>query len=162
MRRNFRLVKKSHGYVISSILDGTVQFFAQILARKITRKCRIDEVLAPIAYLDVQCTKGVQYNWDQYLCHEFLEDFWEAQDDGKTFHYAWLLLLIMPVAWRMSEEIQFPRHDPDLCEAMKFTSLWEVKDPKWVMETKIFFFLFESELRMVINQQPWLSPRLHA
>lgn len=51
MKRNFKLVKKSCGYVISSIAYGALYFVAQILARKIMRKYRVDEVSMPVLYL---------------------------------------------------------------------------------------------------------------
>jgi len=46
-------------------------------------------------------------------------------------------------------------------KAMKFTSLWVMKYPKCIMEKKIFWVSFESDLQMVINQRPRLSPSLH-
>ena len=73
----------------------------------------------------------------------------------------WHLLLITLVAWRKPEENQFPQHDPNLCEAAKFTSLWATKDPNYIMEINICWVLFESDLRMVINEWPRLSPRLN-
>ena len=51
MKRDFSLDKKSHGYEISSISDGAVQFAAQILVRKIMRKCRTDEVSVSVVSL---------------------------------------------------------------------------------------------------------------
>lgn len=36
------------------------------------RKCDANELLVPVVSLALQCAKGVQYNWAQYLCHEFL------------------------------------------------------------------------------------------
>lgn len=95
------------------------------------------------------------------MCHEFLEDCREAQEDGKAFHYAWLLLLIAMVSWRTLEDIKFPTQDPDLCEVEKFTSLWEMKDLDHIIDINMFWVLFESELQMVINQWLRLSPILH-
>jgi len=51
------------------------------------RKCCADEVLAPIISFAAQCAKGVHYNQAQYLCKEFLENYREAWDEGKAFHY---------------------------------------------------------------------------
>lgn len=108
MKIKFRLVKKSRGYAISFISDGVVEFSAQILEGKILWKCPVNEVSAPVVSLAAQCSQGVQLNWEKYLCHEFLEDFCEAQEDGKLFHYVWLLLLIALVGWNMPEDIKFP------------------------------------------------------
>jgi hypothetical protein len=38
------------------------------------RKCREDEVPAPVIQLAAQCSQGVQFNWVGYLCQEFLDD----------------------------------------------------------------------------------------
>jgi len=51
MKSDFRLVKKSRGYTISSISDGVVQFVAQILVGKIMPKCCADEVMTPVVSL---------------------------------------------------------------------------------------------------------------
>jgi len=50
--------------------------------------------------------------------------------------------------------------DPELCEAAKFASLWEMNAPTHVIENKMFWVMFEIELCTVINQKPWLSPGL--
>jgi len=42
--------------------------------------------------------------------------------------------------------------DPDLCEVAKFASLWVMKEPDRIIETNMFYVLFELELCMVINQ----------
>ena len=64
--------------------------------------------------------------------------FHEEQDDDKAFHYAWILLLISLVPCRLPEDNQFHPQDDDLLEAMEFSSLWAMKDPERVMETKVF------------------------
>ncbi len=52
----------------------------------------------------------------------------EAQELKKTFHYVWLLLLIVLVAWELQEDNRFPLVAPKLPEAVKHTSLWATKD----------------------------------
>lgn len=111
----------------------------------------MDEVTATVVSLAAQCVKGVQYHWTQYLCKKFFWDCREAQDEGKAFHYAWLLLLITLVTWRMLEESQFPQRESNLPEVAKFASLWATKYPVGVMETNIFWVLFEIELRTTIS-----------
>lgn len=64
--------------MIRSIFDGAMQFFAQILDWKIMRKCHADEVSTLVVYLAALCSKGVQYNWAKYLCHDFSEDYHKA------------------------------------------------------------------------------------
>ena len=41
----------------------------------------------------------VQLNWSQYLLNELLVNAEEALDKGSTFHYPWLFILILFVAW---------------------------------------------------------------
>lgn len=65
------------------------------------RKCRDDEVLTPVVSLATQCSKGVQFNWVKYLCQELLDDCHEVQEEGKAFQYAWIVLFIILIAWRM-------------------------------------------------------------
>jgi len=50
MNDKFKLANKPCGYSISSIIDTSVKVTSQILARKIMRKCRANEVLAPIVF----------------------------------------------------------------------------------------------------------------
>lgn len=52
----------------------------------------------------------------------------EAQEQGKTFHYAWLLFSIVLVAWKLPKDNQFPSVTTDLPEAEKYASLWATKD----------------------------------
>ncbi len=44
------------------------------------------------------------------------------------FHYAWLLLSIVLVAWELLKDNQFPSVALDLLEAAKYASLWATKD----------------------------------
>ena len=85
MKEKFKLVK-SRGYAISSICNPTVKVETQILARKVMRKCCVDEVLAPVVALAQQCVEGVQFNWSDYLHGEFLTKCHEAQELNKMFH----------------------------------------------------------------------------
>ena len=61
-----------------SIKDKGVRVATQLLARKLMRKCRADEVPAPVVALAEQFAEGVQFNWAQFLCEEFLMNCREA------------------------------------------------------------------------------------
>lgn len=50
--------------------------------------------------------------------------------------------------------------DLDIYEVARYASLWASKDPTRAMENTIFWVLLETELCMVINQRPHLSPAL--
>jgi len=51
MKEKCKLVKKLPGYAISSICDPTVKVAMKILASKVMRKCRADEVPMPVIAL---------------------------------------------------------------------------------------------------------------
>lgn len=76
-----------------------------------------------VVTLAEQCADEVQFNWAQFLCEEFLTNRKEAQEQGKTFHYTWLLLSILLVAGELPKDSQFPPLDKDLPEASKYASL---------------------------------------
>lgn len=62
MKKNYKLEKKKRGYAINSIKDKGVHIATQLLAIKVMRKCRGDEVPTLIVVLDKQCVKGFQFN----------------------------------------------------------------------------------------------------
>ena len=77
-------------------------------------KCRSNEVPAPIVSIAVNCAKGYNYKWVEYIAREFLEDVCDAQDKGIPFHYSWLLVLIALVGWREPTEAQFVDVPPQI------------------------------------------------
>lgn len=92
------------------------------------RKCSVDEVPDSVIVLAVQCAEGVQFNWEQFLCNELLTNCQEDQDEGKTFHYAWLLLPILLVTGELPQDSQFPSITNDLPEAMRYLALCGTRD----------------------------------
>lgn len=74
MKDKFKLVNKPRKYSISSTTDLSVKVATQILARKIMRKCRVDDLSTLVVSLAAQCVEGVQFNWAQYLLSEFLRN----------------------------------------------------------------------------------------
>ena len=54
MKKKYKLEKKKRGYAISSIKDKGVRVATQLLAGKVMRQCRGDEVPAPIVVLGEQ------------------------------------------------------------------------------------------------------------
>lgn len=131
----------------------------EILAGKVTRNCRTDEVSTPVIALVAKCAKGIQFNWVHYLFIDFLAKFHKMQDHSKTFHHAWLLFSIVLVAWELPKDSQFPMITPDLAEAVKFASLWVAKDPQQVKDSNISCILMEIIIHMDINCKSQLSPK---
>lgn len=104
MKMKYKLEKEKRGYAISSIKDKAVHVATQILTCKVMRKCHANEVPVPVVALAKQCTEGVQFNWSKFLYMKFLNNCREAQKEGKTFHYGWLLLSIVLVAGELIED----------------------------------------------------------
>ena len=90
-----------------------------------------------------------------------MENCHEAQEQGKTFHYAWLLLSIVIVAVDLPEDSQYPITDRDFPEAVKYASLWSTKDASRIRENKIFWVFMKMNLRMGINHKLRLSPTVY-
>ena len=90
-----------------------------------------------------------------------MDNFCEAQEQGKTFHYAWLLLSIVLMVGELPEDGQFPTIDRDLSEAVKYALLGATKDAKRIHDSKILWVFMEMNLRMGINCKPWLSPTVY-
>lgn len=86
----------------------------------------------------------------------------EAQELSKTFHYAWLLLLIALVAWELPKDSQLPSVALEVPEAAKYTSLWVTKDAQRVRDNKVFWILMEINVRMAISRKLRFSPMLYA
>lgn len=95
------------------------------------------------------------------MCREFLENCREAHEQGKAFHYAWILLSIVLVAWEFLEDNQFQTIAKDIMEAMKYALLWETKDAQRIRENKIFWVFMEMNIRMWINCKSRLSPTIY-
>ena len=78
MKKEYDLIRKPRGFLISSINDQSMHFSTDILAGKIIRSCWVDEVPMVVVSLAAQCNKGVQFNWKRYFCQEFLDDYQKA------------------------------------------------------------------------------------
>lgn len=73
-----KLEKKKRGYVISSMKDKAIRIATQILVGKVMQKCYRNEVPTLVIGLAEQCVEGVQFNWVEFLCTEFLENYHEV------------------------------------------------------------------------------------
>ena len=92
------------------------------------RKCRPNEVLAPIVSIAVNCAEGYSYKWAEYIAREFLEDVCDAQEKGRPFHYSWLIVLIALVGWREPTEAQFVDVPPQMPGTARYASLCVSQD----------------------------------
>jgi hypothetical protein len=62
--------------------------------------------------------------WATFLVNQLLMDSREAQDKGKLFHYAWLLILITLLSWREPKYTQFLGVAKKPCLATIYVNLW--------------------------------------
>ena len=123
MKKKYKLEKKKRGYIINSIKDKWVRVATQLLVGKVMRKFCGDKVPVLVVALAEQCAEGVQFNWVEFLYEEFLTNCKEAQEQGNTFHYTWLLLSILLVTRELPKDSQFPHIERDLPKAAKYASL---------------------------------------
>lgn len=144
MKAKYKLEKRKRGYVIARIKDRWVCIATQLLVGKLMRKCHVNEVVASVIALAEQCVEEVQFNWAQFLCKEFLMNCKEAQDQGKTFHYVWLLLSILLIISELPTASLFPTIDRNLPKAVRYTSLWAMKDAAWIREIKVFWAFIKA------------------
>ena len=63
LKAKYKLKKKDRGFDIDSIKDEAIAFVTQLLASKIMRNGRHNQVAAHFIELGSQCAQGVQYNW---------------------------------------------------------------------------------------------------
>lgn len=115
------------------------------------RKCRSSEVSTVAIALAKECAAGVQFNWSQFLCEEFLANCREVQEEGKLFYNAWLLLSLMLVTTELPDDSQFPVLTLYLLEAMQYASLKVTKDASRIQGIKIFWVLMDMTICQCIN-----------
>jgi hypothetical protein len=79
----------------------------KILACKLLRKCRREEIPAGVVAVAAQCAEGTTMGWAPYLLNSFLDDCKDAQDLGTDFHYSWLITLIAFMGWKEPRYVVF-------------------------------------------------------
>jgi hypothetical protein len=67
-------------------------------------------------------------NWAKYLVNQLELDCREVQDQGYEFHFSWLMILIVFIAWEMLEGATFLDIESFESLAAKFTTLWYSSD----------------------------------
>jgi hypothetical protein len=76
-----------------------------MLACKLLRKCKRDQVPAWVITVTEKCVEGTTMRWEPFLLNWFLLDCTESKDNGMEFHYPWLLILISFIAWGELEDV---------------------------------------------------------
>ena len=72
-------------------------------------------------------------NWSTFLVNDFMEYYKEAQEKSQLFHYTWLLILIVLVAWREMDEFQFLDMMNKPCLEGKYANMWFTKKKRLIV-----------------------------
>jgi hypothetical protein len=100
MKKTYGTERGSCGIIIKRISDATMRMATKLMACKMLRKCRKEEVPVGVVAAATQCANGTMLSWAPYLLNLFLDDCKDVQDLGTKFHYSWLLILIALIGWR--------------------------------------------------------------
>jgi hypothetical protein len=107
MKNKYSTTRGTRGIIIKWINNPTTQLGAKILACKLLRKCRKDEVPAGVIAVAAQCAQGTFVRWVPYLLNLFQMDCRDVQELGTEFHYSWPITLIAFMGWWESEYVFF-------------------------------------------------------
>ena len=90
-------------------------------------------------------------NWSTFLVNDFMEYYKEVQEKSQLFHYTWLLILIVLVAWREMDEFQFlDTTNKPFLEA-KYANMWFTKKKRRPIDKIITFFVYCDSLWHIIK-----------
>jgi hypothetical protein len=79
----------------------------KIMAYKLLRKFRKEEVSVGVVVAIAQCVEGTMISWGPYFLNLFLDDCKDARDLGTKFHYSWLIMLIAIMGWKELNYVLF-------------------------------------------------------
>jgi hypothetical protein len=116
MKKKYGTERGSRGIIIKRISDAATRMATKIMACKLLRKCRKEEVPVGVVAAATQCVEGTTLSWAPYLLNLFLEDCKDVQDLGTKFHYSWLLILIALIGWK-EPKYSFFSTRPNPCHA---------------------------------------------
>jgi hypothetical protein len=74
MNNKYGTDRETRGIIIKRINDVATQMGTKILAYKLLRKCRREEVSAGVVGVAAQCAEGTTVSWEPYLLNLFLDD----------------------------------------------------------------------------------------
>jgi hypothetical protein len=78
MKKKYDTDRGTRGIIIKRINDVMTQMATKILACKLLRKCRKEEVPAGVVAVAAQCVEGTIVSWAPYLLNFFLDDCKDA------------------------------------------------------------------------------------
>ena len=132
------------------IEDKTLWFTIQLLAGRLLRKCRPNQVSGPTIKLADTTRDGVQYNSALYLLNQYTKDYIATQDHNQPFHYAWLLILIGFVGWKEPKQGIFLNTNLNFRGAC-YANLWVTSDAARKEANNTVFYYYYDQLCKAIN-----------
>jgi hypothetical protein len=131
---------------------------AKIMACKLLRKCRKEEVSTGVVVVAAQCTEGTKVSWAPYLLNLFMDDCKDAQDLGTKFHYSWLLMLIDIMGWKEPNYTFFAtKPKPNIGE--RYLSLGVTSDAKNMKTNTTLFEVYLRDLQDTITNLWRITPQ---
>jgi hypothetical protein len=82
MKKKYGTERGSCRIIIKRISDAVTRMATKIMACKLLRKCRKEEVSVGVVAAAAQCAEGTTLSWAPYLLNLFLDDCKDAQDLG--------------------------------------------------------------------------------
>jgi hypothetical protein len=96
--------------VIEPILPETIRTGFYIISSKVMRSYYKGEYTLHVFSIADFCTQGAVFNWCSFLLEELLVACEEAQEKGRTFTYAYLLVAFAMLKWKspMGRQSEIP------------------------------------------------------
>lgn len=159
LTQQLNLKKGTRAYNLANIEDQAIHFTIQLLATRVLRKCRPNEVSAGAIDLALHTKDGKQYNWCFYLFNQFMDDCKVAQEHNHMFHYSWLLIIMAFVTWKEPNHSQFVTPKGE-CRGVRYASLWAHTDPNRHKVNNQVFFTYYQHLWVVVVNQPRITKEI--
>jgi hypothetical protein len=100
MKKTYGKERGLHGIIIKWISEETTHMETKLMACKLLRKCRKEEVPVGFVTSEAQCANDTMLSWAPYLLNMFLDDSKDVKDLRTKFHYSWLIIMIMLIGWK--------------------------------------------------------------
>lgn len=134
------------------IEDHTLRFTVQLLAGRVLRKCRPNEVPAGVVDLTLHAKDGKPYNWCLYLLNQLMDDCRATQERNQFFHYSWLLIIMAFVTWKEMNHSQFVTAKGE-CIGVRYVNLRAHLDlNRQHVSNKVFFTYYQQLCAMIANR----------
>jgi hypothetical protein len=159
MKKNYGTDRGTRGIIIKQINDVATQMGEKILACKLLRKCRREEVPVGVVAVAAQCIEGTTVSWAPYLLNLFLDDCKDAWYLGTKFHYSCLIILIAFMGWREPRYVTFSTR-PKLNQEARYLLLKATSDARHKRMNRSIFEGYLCDLQEAINNMWRITPKV--